>query len=107
VEDAEEVWVAFADGESYQADVVGEDPSSDLAVLHVEVPSLPQPIGLADSDELRVGQFVVAIGNPFGLERTLTYGVISSLGRVIESPDGRYIGEAIQTDAAIWISKGG
>jgi S1-C subfamily serine protease len=101
VEDAEEVWVAFADGESYQADVVGEDPSSDLAVLHVEVPSLPQPIGLADSDELRVGQFVVAIGNPFGLERTLTYGVISSLGRVIESPDGRYIGEAIQTDAAI------
>jgi S1-C subfamily serine protease len=101
VEDAQEVWVALADGESYEGEVVGEDPSSDLAVLRVQASNLPQPIGLADSDELSVGQFVVAIGNPFGLERTLTYGVISSLGRVIESPDGRYIGEAIQTDAAI------
>jgi len=101
VEDAEEVWVALADGESYRAEVVGEDPSNDLAVLRVDVAELPQAIGLGDSDQLRVGQFVVAIGNPFGLERTLTYGVISSLGRVIESPDGQYIGEAIQTDAAI------
>ena len=57
---------------------------------------------MADSDELRVGQFVVAIGNPFGLEQTLTTGVISALGRIIQSPeDNRFIGEAIQTDAAI------
>jgi S1-C subfamily serine protease len=63
---------------------------------------LPQPVVLTDSDQLRVGQFVVAIGNPFGLERTLTTGVISALGRVIQSPeDNRFIGEAIQTDAAI------
>lgn len=60
---------------------------------------LPIPLELADSDGLRIGQFVVAIGNPFGLEQTL--GVISTLGRVIQSPDDRFIGEAIQTDAAI------
>jgi S1-C subfamily serine protease len=56
---------------------------------------------LGESDNLRVGQFVVAIGNPFGYERTLTVGVVSALGRVIESPDQRFIGEIIQTDAAI------
>jgi S1-C subfamily serine protease len=60
-----------------------------------------QPIPLGRSDGLQVGQFVVAIGNPFGLERTLTVGVISALGRVIESPDESFIGEIIQTDAAI------
>jgi S1-C subfamily serine protease len=60
-----------------------------------------QPIPLGQSEGLRVGQFVVAIGNPFGLDRTLTVGVVSALGRVIESPDDRFIGEIIQTDAAI------
>jgi S1-C subfamily serine protease len=59
------------------------------------------PIPLGDSSDLQVGQFVVAIGNPFGLDRTLTVGVISALGRVIDSPDDRFIGEIIQTDAAI------
>jgi S1-C subfamily serine protease len=101
VEDAETVSVAFASGDSYPAQVVGEDPSTDLAVLKVTVPSLPSPLLLADSGQLRVGQFVVAIGNPFRLERTMTLGVISALQRVIQSPDGRFIGEAIQTDAAI------
>jgi S1-C subfamily serine protease len=63
---------------------------------------MPDPLVLADSDALQVGQFVIAIGNPFGLEQTLTTGVISALGRVIQSPeDNRFIGEAIQTDAAI------
>ena len=63
---------------------------------------LPEPVTLGDSGSLQVGQFVVAIGNPFGLEQTLTTGVISALGRVIESPeDNRFIGEAIQTDASI------
>jgi S1-C subfamily serine protease len=93
--------VTLADGEVYPAEIVGVDPSNDLAVVRIDVENLPQPVALGDSDGLRVGEFVVAIGNPFGLERTLTVGVISSLGRVIQSPDGRFIGEAIQTDAAI------
>jgi S1-C subfamily serine protease len=101
VENAEELSVTLADGETYPAESVGVDPSTDLAVLRIDVDELPRPAPLGESDNLRVGQFVVAIGNPFGLERTLTVGVISSLGRVIESPDGRFIGEVIQTDAAI------
>ena len=101
VEDAEELSVTLADGEVYPAEIVGVDPSNDLAVIRIDADYLPEPIGLGESDALRVGEFVVAIGNPFGLERTLTVGVISSLGRVIQSPDGRFIGEAIQTDAAI------
>jgi len=101
VADADEVSVAFTDGASYPAEVVGEDPATDLAVLHIDPANLPPPLAVADSELLRVGQFVVAIGNPFGLESTLTLGIISALGRVIESPNGRFIGEAIQTDAAI------
>jgi S1-C subfamily serine protease len=101
VQEAESISVAFANGDIYPAEIVGADPSSDLAVVRVEADDLPEPISLADSDQLRVGQFVVAIGSPFRQEGTLTVGVISALGRVIESPDGRFIGEAIQTDAAI------
>lgn len=101
VADANEVSVAFANGESYPAEIVGQDPSTDLAVIKVSAQSLPAPLTVGDSDKLRVGQFVIAIGNPFGLESTLTLGIISALGRVIESPNGRFIGEAIQTDAAI------
>jgi S1-C subfamily serine protease len=101
VENAEELSVALANGEIYPARVVGADPSNDLAVIRIEAEHLPDPIPLGDSDQLRVGQFVVAIGNPFGQEGTLTVGVISALGRIIQSPDGRFIGEAIQTDAAI------
>jgi len=101
VENAEELSVTLADGSAYPAQVVGVDPSNDLAVLRIEAENLPQPVALGTSDNLRVGQFVVAIGNPFGQEGTLTVGVISALGRIIESPDGRFIGEAIQTDAAI------
>jgi S1-C subfamily serine protease len=101
IEDAEELSVALADGQTYPAEVVGQDPTNDLAVIRIDTESLPEPVPLGDSDALRVGQFVVAIGNPFGLERTLTAGVISSLGRVIRGPDNRFIGEVIQTDAAI------
>ena len=101
VEDAETVSVAFASGESYPAEIVGQDPSTDLAVLKVTAPDLPDALPLGDANQLHVGQFVVAIGNPFRLDRTLTLGIISALQRVIESPDGRFIGEAIQTDAAI------
>lgn len=101
VENAEELSVTLADGEVYPAELVGTDPSNDLAVIRIDAADLPQPVVLGDSDSLGVGQFVVAIGNPFGQAGTLTMGVISALGRIIESPDGRFIGEAIQTDAAI------
>jgi len=102
IENAEELLVTLANGQVYEAQIVGADPSNDLAVIRIDAgPDLPAPVALGDSDQLRVGQFVLAIGNPFGLEQTLTTGVVSALGRVIESPDGRFIGEAIQTDAAI------
>jgi S1-C subfamily serine protease len=102
---AESIQVIFADGTSVAAEVIGSDATYDLAVLEVtdgieDMPAL-SPVALADSDQLSVGQFVVAIGSPFGLQQTATFGIISSLGRIIESPDGRYIGEAIQTDAPI------
>jgi S1-C subfamily serine protease len=103
IENADELLVTLADGQVYKAEVVGSDPTNDLAVLRIDGGTdLPQPLVLGDSDFLRVGQFVLAIGNPYGLQRTLTTGVVSALGRVIESPqDNRFIGEAIQTDAAI------
>lgn len=101
VENAEEVVVTFSDGRSFPAEIVGVDPSSDLAVVRVRAENLPRPLPLADSNQLRVGQFVIAIGSPFGQVGTMTMGIISALGRVIQSPDGRFIGEAIQTDAAI------
>ncbi len=103
IENAEELSVTLANGKVYDAKVIGVDPTNDLAVIGLNGNAdLPAPIALGDSGSLRVGQFVVAIGNPFGLERTLTTGVISALGRVIQSPeDNRFIGEAIQTVAPI------
>jgi S1-C subfamily serine protease len=103
VQGADELDVTLASGEVYEAKVVGTDPNNDLAVIHIDAgDQLPAALALGDSSQLRVGQFVLAIGNPFGLEQTLTTGVISALGRVIESPDDNgFIGEAIQTDAAI------
>ena len=103
IENAEELLVTLASGQVYEAQVTGKDPTNDLAVIQIDAgDELPDPLPLTDSDELQVGQFVVAIGNPFGLEQTMTTGVVSALGRVIESPeDDRFIGEAIQTDAAI------
>jgi len=102
VDGAEEINVTFKDGTTIMAEVVGEDPTYDLAVVKVDPDAYPmRPLPLGDSASLRIGQFVIAIGAPFGLDQTLTFGVISSLGRIIESPDQRYIGEAIQTDAAI------
>jgi S1-C subfamily serine protease len=102
VERAQELQVTLADGSVYPANVVGEDPSNDLAVIKIEADRVRlQPIPLGDSRGLAVGRFVIAIGNPFGLGGTLTMGVVSSLGRVIQSQDGRYIGEMIQSDAPI------
>lgn len=103
IEDADEILVTLSDGQVFSAELVGSDSTNDLAVLHIDAgDSLPAPLALGDSDDLKVGQTVLAIGNPFGLQQTLTTGVVSALGRVIESPeDNQFIGEAIQTDAAI------
>lgn len=102
VEGAAQLQVTFTDGEVRDARLVGADPSNDLAVLEVTSGAGdPDPLVLGDSDALEVGRFVVAIGHPFGLDQTLTTGVVSGLGRVIESPDQGFIGEIIQTDAAI------
>ena len=100
IEGAESIHVTLADGTAAEAQVVGVDPLNDLAVLRIDVdPEKLVPVELGSVEGLRVGQRVIAIGNPFGLERTLTTGVISALGRIIES--GRFFGEVIQTDAAI------
>jgi S1-C subfamily serine protease len=103
IENADELLVTLASGQVYDATVVGSDPANDLAVIRIDAGAdLPAPLALGDSDRLRVGQFVVAIGNPYGLQQTLTTGVVSALGRVIEgAADNSFIGEAIQTDAAI------
>lgn len=103
IADAEKLTVSFGSGKSYPARVVGKDPDTDLAVIRLlEQPKEPitvVPIG--DSDHLAVGQKVLAIGNPFGLDRTLTTGVISGLERPIHAENGRQIEGAIQTDASI------
>jgi S1-C subfamily serine protease len=103
VEGADELTVTLSTGTEYDATVVGVDASNDLAVLKIEAGSeLPGPLALVDSDTLRVGQTVLAIGSPYELQQTLTTGVVSALGRVIESPEAnQFIGEVIQTDAAI------
>jgi S1-C subfamily serine protease len=103
IENADELLVTLAGGQVYDATVVGSDPANDLAVIRIDAGAdLPAPLALGDSDGLRVGQFVVAIGNPYGLQQTLTTGVVSALGRVIEGvADNSFIGEVIQTDAAI------
>jgi len=101
VEKAQSVAVSLSSGTSYPAKVVGTDASTDLAVLEVTGVQLPPSLTLGSSSRVQVGQFVVALGNPFGLTHTLTFGVISALGRVIQSPDGRFIGEALQTDTPI------
>ena len=94
----------FADkGELVDAEVLGSDRSSDIAVLRVDPGSVDRldPLPLADSSKVRVGDAVVAIGHPFGLERTTTAGIVSGLEREIQAPDGFQIDEVIQTDAAI------
>ena len=102
VEGAQEIQAMLYDGSSHAASVVGVDPVTDVAVLRVEAPAeLLSPVQFGDSSDLKVGQKVFAIGNPFGLERTLTTGIISSLNRSLPTRAGRTIKSIIQTDAAI------
>jgi S1-C subfamily serine protease len=102
VEGAQKVQVLLYDGSSHEAELVGSDPATDVAVLRVAAPpELLHPVSFGTSGDLRVGQRVFAIGNPFGLERTLTTGIISSLNRSLPTRTGRTIKSIIQTDAAI------
>jgi putative serine protease PepD len=103
VQGAKKVQISFSDNEEKDATVVGTDPSTDIAVLKIQGAwsrSLT-PLALGDSSAVKVGDAVVAIGNPFGLERTVTAGIVSALQRRITAPNGFQIDEAIQTDAAI------
>jgi putative serine protease PepD len=102
VEGASSLSVRFADGDEVAATLVGVDPSTDLAVIDVDVPASDlTPLSFADESSVEVGDAVVAIGSPFGLESTLTAGIVSALDRTIEAPNGYAIDGAIQTDAAI------
>jgi S1-C subfamily serine protease len=99
IADARQVEVTLHDRKKYKATIVGTDKSHDLAIVQIKAPNL-QPMTLGDSTNLQVGQKVYAIGNPFGLNGTLTRGIVSSI-RQVQEPDGLVIDEAIQTDAAI------
>lgn len=102
VEDAVKVTVSFERGKAVEAKVIGKDPSNDLAVLRIPTEGLTMhPLTLGNSSKVEVGDPVLAIGNPFGLERTLTTGVISALQREITSPNGFTINNVLQTDAPI------
>ncbi|MCA9121054.1 MAG: trypsin-like peptidase domain-containing protein [Planctomycetaceae bacterium] len=102
IEGAREVRVTLFNGETYEAGLIGKDPPNDIAVLKINAPQKSlYPVQLGDSSRLRVGQKILAIGNPFGLERTLTVGVVSSLNRAIPSKTGRQMKSIIQIDAAL------
>ncbi len=103
IQDAERIRVIFADGTRVDAEIVGQDPAIDLAVIRVNVPKdVLTPVELGNSDTLQVGQRAIAIGNPFRFDQSMTVGIISAVGRVVDpSEQGELIPELIQTDAAI------
>ncbi len=102
VDEAKKVVVTFLDGRSYNAEIIGTDEFTDLAVIKVNADStLLQPLSLGDSSNLKVGESIAAIGNPFGLSGSMTSGIVSQLGRLLPSGSGYSIPDVIQTDAAI------
>ncbi len=100
VHGATHVRVTFADGDTARGEVLGEDPDTDVAVVRVAGNRLPYA-SLGDSNSLRVGQFAIAIGNPYGFDCTVTTGVISALGRTLRARSGRLMDDVLQTDAAL------
>ena len=100
IEDASSIKVAFADGLELDASLIGTDPSTDIAVLKVYDGDL-KPLQFANSDLLEVGQIAIAIGNPMGLQHTVTAGVVSAKGRSLRATNGSLIDDIIQTDAAL------
>ncbi|PIV20909.1 MAG: peptidase S1 [Deltaproteobacteria bacterium CG_4_8_14_3_um_filter_45_9] len=102
VANAKKLEVTLADGSKWPAKLIGSDPDNDLAVIKIDAPKEKlKVVPMGDSKSLKIGQKVLAIGNPFGLQRTLTTGIVSSLGRTIRSEVGTLIEDVIQTDAAI------
>jgi S1-C subfamily serine protease len=100
VEGATQTEASFTDGREVRADVIGRDPLSDLAVLRAR-DEVPPPVSLGDAAQLRVGQLVVALGNPLGFAGSVTAGIVSALGRSLPTRAGRVVDEVIQTDATL------
>lgn len=101
VSGASSLLVTFEDGDSLDADLIGDDPHTDIAMLRVSSPRVLETVALGSSRGLRVGQLAVAIGNPLGFQCTVTAGVVSALGRSLRGASGRLIDDVIQTDAAL------
>lgn len=101
VHGASRIGVRFSDGTTFDGDLIGDDPGTDLAVVRISSPRTLPAVALGISERIRVGQLAVAIGNPYGFQCTVTAGVISALGRSLRSESGRLIHSVIQTDAAL------
>ena len=100
IHNAKRVEVILADGRKFIGDIIGDDPDTDLAVIRIDSPGI-SPVKFGDSSKIKTGELVIAIGNPYGFQTTVTAGVVSALGRTLRAATGRLIDNVIQTDAAL------